>query len=206
MLHDINKVDNCNSKPLRKDNLNKIISAHLNINLIRNKFELLSVQIKASVDVLMISETKIDDSFLVGQLLIGGFCAPYSSAHLITGDINPIGSVSVELNLRNNKWLIDCSYNPHKSLIGNHLDAVSKTLDLHSSTFDKIILLPNFNTEIDEKYMQSFCDNYSLKSLIRQPICYKIFEKLICIDLVLTNMPCSFQNTCVIKEGCLIFI
>ena len=150
MLHDINKVDNCNSKPLRKDDLNKIISAHLNINLIRNKFELLSVQIKASVDVLMISETKIDDSFLVGQLLIGGFCAPYSSAHLITRDINPIGSVYVELNLRNNKWLIDCSYNPHKSLIGNHLDAVSKTLDLHSSTFDKIILLPNFNTEIDE--------------------------------------------------------
>ena len=150
MLHDINKVDNCNNKPLRKDNLDKIISAHLNINFIRNKFELLSVQIKGSVDVLMISETKIDDSFLVGQFLIDGFCAPYSSAHLITGDINPIGSVYVELNLRNNKWLIDCSYNPHKSLIGNHLDAVSKTLDLHSSTFDKIILLPNFNTEIDE--------------------------------------------------------
>ena len=32
-----------------------------------------------------------------------------------------------------------CSYNVHKSLIGNHLDAVSKTSDLHSSPYNKII-------------------------------------------------------------------
>ena len=80
-------------------------------------------------------------------------------------------------------------------------DEVSKTLDLHSSTYDKIILLGDFNTEIDEQHMQSFCDNYSLKSLIRQPTCYKNFGKPTCIDLILTNMPRSFQGTCVIKSG-----
>ena len=47
------------------------------INSIWNKFELLSDQIKGNVDVLMISETKIDDSFPVGQFLIEGFCTPY---------------------------------------------------------------------------------------------------------------------------------
>ena len=62
---------------MHKDNLNKLIFAHLNINSIRNKFELLSEQIKGNVDVLMISETKIDDSFPVGQFLIEGFCTPY---------------------------------------------------------------------------------------------------------------------------------
>ena len=122
-------------------------------------------------------------------------------SNLITVDISPIESFYVELNLRNNKWLINCSYNPHKSLIGNHLDAVSKTLDLHSSTYDKIILLGDFNTEIDEQHMQSFCDNYSLKSLIRQPTCYKNFGKPTYIDLILTNMPRSFQSTCVIETG-----
>ena len=69
-------------------------------------------------------------------------------------DINPginlIESFYVELNLRNNKWLINCSYNPHKSLIGNHLDEVSKILELYSSAYDKIILLGDFNTETDE--------------------------------------------------------
>ena len=150
-----------------KDNLNKLIFALLNINSIRNKFELPSEQVKGYVDVLMISETKIDDSFPVGQFLIEGFCTPYRldrnskgggillyvrediPSNLITVDISPIESFYVELNLRNNKWLINCSYNPHKSLIGNYLDAVSKTLDLHSSIYDKIILLRDFNTEID---------------------------------------------------------
>ena len=214
-------MSDCNNtlNSLRKDNLNKLIFAHLNINSIRNKFELLSEQIKGNVDVLMISETKIDDSFPVGQFLIEGFCTPYRldrnskgggillyvrediPSNLITVDISPIESFYVELNLRNNKWLINCSYNPHKCLIGNHLDAVSKTLDLHSSTYDKIILLGDFNNEIDEQHMQSFYDNYSLKSLIRQPTCCKNFEKKTCIDLILTNMPRSFQSKCVIETG-----
>ena len=78
-------------------------------------------------------------------------------------------------------------------------DEVSKTLDLHSSTYDKIILLGDFNTEIDEQHMQSFCDNYSLKSLIRQPTCYKNFGKPTCRDLILTNMPRGFQGRYVIE-------
>ena len=42
-LHDINKVSDCNNtlNSLRKDNLNKLIFAHLNINSIRNQFELI---------------------------------------------------------------------------------------------------------------------------------------------------------------------
>ena len=135
---------------------------------IPNKFDLFSEQIKGTIDVLKISETKIDYSFPIGQFLIEGFCTPYRldrnskgggvllyvrediPSNLITVDINQIENFYVELNLRNNKWLINCSYNPHKSLIGNDLDAVSKTLDLYSSAYDKIILLGDFNTEIHE--------------------------------------------------------
>ena len=39
--------------------------------------------------------------------------------------------------------------------------------------------------------MKSFCNKFSLKSLIRQPICYKNLEKPTCKGLVLTNMPRS---------------
>ena len=49
--------------------------------------------------------------------------------------------------------------------------------------------------------MQSFCGNYSLKSLIRQVTFYKNFEKRTFIDLILTNMLCSFRSTCVIETG-----
>ena len=43
--------------------------------------------------------------------------------------------------------------------------------------------------------MKSSYDNYSLKSLIKQPTYYKNSEKQTCIDLILTNMPRSFQST-----------
>ena len=43
----------------------KIKIAHININSIRNKLDLLSDQVKGNVDILMISETKIDESFPV---------------------------------------------------------------------------------------------------------------------------------------------
>ena len=51
VLHDINKVSDCNNtlESLRKDNLIKLIFAHLGINSIRNKFELLLEQIKGNV-------------------------------------------------------------------------------------------------------------------------------------------------------------
>ena len=50
-------------KSLRTSNPDKLVFAHLNINSIRNKFEMLSDQIKGNIDVLLVSETKIDDSW-----------------------------------------------------------------------------------------------------------------------------------------------
>ena len=49
--------------------------------------------------------------------------------------------------------------------------------------------------------MQSFCESYNLKSLIKQPTCYKNPDKPTCIDLILTNVPRIFQSTCVIQTG-----
>ena len=56
-------------KSLRTSNPDKLVLVHLNINSIRNKFEMLSDQIKGNIDVLLVSETKIDDSFTIGNFL-----------------------------------------------------------------------------------------------------------------------------------------
>ena len=64
-------------KSLSCNDLNKLVFGHLNVNSIRNKFEFLSEQVKSNVDVLMVSETKIDISFLVGNFLICGFSPLY---------------------------------------------------------------------------------------------------------------------------------
>ena len=48
---------------LRRKNLNRVMLAQFNINSIRNKFDLLAEGIKGRVDALMISETKIGETF-----------------------------------------------------------------------------------------------------------------------------------------------
>ena len=49
---------------------------HLNINSIRNKFDFLVDKIKGNVNMMMISETKLDNTFPNGQFLIDGFNEP----------------------------------------------------------------------------------------------------------------------------------
>ena len=49
--------------------------------------------------------------------------------------------------------------------------------------------------------MKSFCNNYSLKTLLRQPICYKKFEKPTSMDLILPNTTDSFQTLFVIEKA-----
>ena len=49
--------------------------------------------------------------------------------------------------------------------------------------------------------MSSFCDTFDLTSLINEPTCYKNPDDSSCIDLILTNNPLSFQNSCVVETG-----
>ena len=154
-------------KSSRCNNLKKLVLAYLNINFIRNKFELLSEQVRCNVAVLMFSKTKIDDSFPIGSFLIHGFSPPYRldchskcggiilyirediPSNLLATDKEPIESVYVELNLRNEKYLINCSYNPHKTMIKNHLASLSHFLILHSSKYKRMLILGYFSVGID---------------------------------------------------------
>ena len=56
---------------------NRLICPHLNINSVWNKFDLLSDIIKNNIDILMISETKLDSSFPNGQFQIHGYSEPW---------------------------------------------------------------------------------------------------------------------------------
>ena len=70
-------MNNIHLKSIRIRNLNKIVKGHLNINSLRNKFDFLVTQVKGYIDILMISETKLDESFPIGQFLIDGYSVPF---------------------------------------------------------------------------------------------------------------------------------
>ena len=57
--------------------MNRLVTGHLNINSLRNKFDSLTLLVKNSLDVFMISETKLDETFPEGQFLMNGFPPPY---------------------------------------------------------------------------------------------------------------------------------
>ena len=63
---------------IRKENQNRIIIAHLSINSVRNKFEMLKEVVGNKIDILLISETKLDDTFPLNQFILEGFTPPYS--------------------------------------------------------------------------------------------------------------------------------
>ena len=58
---------------LRIENTNKLVIGHLNINSLRNKFESLKCIIKDKLDILILSETKLDDTFPKNQFLLDGY-------------------------------------------------------------------------------------------------------------------------------------
>ena len=108
-------------RTIPKDNLNKLIFTHLNINSIRNKFDSLADIIKEDIDILMISETKVDDSFPCDQFFLDSFGTPFRlgrhrngggimlfiridiPAKVVSTDDRPNESFYVELNFRKKK-------------------------------------------------------------------------------------------------------
>ena len=58
---------------LKNDALNDIIIVHLNINSIRNKLEMLKEVVVNKIDILVISETKLDNTFSLNQFILEGF-------------------------------------------------------------------------------------------------------------------------------------
>ena len=137
------------------------------------------------------------------MILKGGGIMLYIRAgvpcNLLAFEDKPIESLFIEFNLQNTKILVNCSYNPHKSEIKNYLTALRNSLDLYSSKYEKILILGDFNVEIQEANMKLFCENYNLKSLIKQPTCYKNPNK------PTTNVPRMFQSTCVLETGLSLF-
>ena len=119
----------------------------------------------------------------------------------------PVGfkSFCIELNLRKKKWLLFCIYNPHNRFIKHHLKELGKAIEFYSKTYENIITMGDFNAEISEPNLASFCTFYNFKSLINKPTCYVNPDNPSCIDLILTNCPNYFHNSSTFETGLLHF-
>ena len=94
------------------------------------------------------------------------------------------------------------TYNLHKDMIRGHLNSMGNKLNELYVKYENIILIGDFNSEMNEDAMNVFCATYNLNfNLVKEPICFKNVDNPSCIDLILTNKPLYFQMTTVIETG-----
>ena len=102
-------------------------------------------------DILMLSEKKLDSTFPSIQFLINDFSVPYRLDQNSKGGaillyvrdkiiVLPLNRYSLplhieilffELNLRNPKWLVCCSYYTHKNLIKDYLRVLTEGIQFY---------------------------------------------------------------------------
>ena len=64
-----------------------------------------------------------------------------------------------------------------------------------------MLILGDFNVGIHDPHMKSFCETYDLTNLIKQQTCYNNPDNPTCTDLIVTNVPRTFQSICIIETG-----
>ena len=111
---------------IKLSNINRLVIGHLNINSLRNKFESLKMLIMGNIDILVITESKLDETFPTQQFSIEGYFLPYRVDRNSSGggifiyvreDIpcrelttlshnSNMEGIFLEINLRKTKWLV----------------------------------------------------------------------------------------------------
>ena len=112
-----------------------------------------------------------------------------ASKHTLPDDIE---GMFIETNLRKAKWLILGTYHPPNQADDYFFKAVGNALDQYLKTYEKFLLLGNFNAEDTEAILSEFLEQYEAKNINKNP------DKPTCIDLFLTNSLHSSKNTMMI--------
>ena len=172
------------------------------------------------IEILILTETKLDETFLTSQFLMDGFSKPYrfdrnkhgGGVMIYIRDTIPskilekhscpnnIECLFIELNFRKCKWLLCGMYHPPSQNDEYYFNYLGKVLDTYSD-YEKVLLVGHFNTEITEHYIESFFYEHELINLVKEKTCFKNMQNPSFIDLLLTNNSYPFKQTTTVCAG-----
>ena len=211
-------------REIRVKNVNKVVIGTLNINSFASKFEQLREIIGRTIDILTIQETKLDPSFPLEQFTLEGYFKPYRldrnrygggvliyvredipskllNKHNFTKNVE---GMFIEINLRKTKLLFFGGYRSDHQVYGlskeDYLDQIIFAMDKYSN-YDKVLIAGDLNIDVEEDILEDFLFEQNMKNLVKEKTCFKSMENPSCIDLFLTNVSQSFQNTTTIATG-----
>ena len=90
----------------------------------------------------------------------------------------------MEIRIRNSIWLLCCSYNPSKLQIASHIQEISNGTDAYCKKYENMLIMGDFNVDVKEASLHLFCNQYKLKSLNKDPTCYKNIDIPSCKELL----------------------
>ena len=192
-------------KNYKLENPKNITISHLKVNSLRNKFISIEDLRKSKLDIFLVSESKIDPSFLNQQFSIDGYkiyrrnknsfregLIFYVNENIPSRELTAeqIDSnfeiIFLEITMRTRKWLIIGLYKPPNQKEEYFFKNLGVVFNNYLSKYEHIILLGDFNLTTSNKYLADFMTLFNLESFINTPTCFQS-EKPRCIDLILTN-------------------
>ena len=195
-----------------------------NINSIRNKHEYIrDLRQRNLVDILFLSETKIDASFPDAQFLIDNFTmwradrnkfgrgvmvyirSELAAHRKIQYEFREIESVGVEVTSGNEKCFFGGVYKP-PSMSNEHVYAdFGQTVDKIISKYDKYIFIGDFNYDMlnceKSAMLRDICDIFNMKNIVIKATCFTKMAKATLLDLILTCQECDFKKVCNFGTG-----
>ena len=192
----------------KKKHYDKLIFAHLNVNSIRYKMQEVAM-ILQSVDILGLTETKLDSSFPTSQFKIENFviyrndrnchgggvmffennAIPSRIRNDLCSAITQVESLVLEIIIKSEKIFVILLYKPPKANDSSLASVISETLDkcmLESKCF-YIIGDFNINLCLHPNALSDIFDCYNLTNVIKEPTCFKSVSNPTLIDPIVTN-------------------
>ena len=159
-------------------------------------------------DILIIAETKIDETFPTNQFLIDGYMPPLRAdrnrhgggllIHIKEGvpakEVSTSGLISkeieikvVEINLHKIKWLLIGIYRPPSQSEKFFFEEISKNMEHYFTNYENFLVVGDFNLGEENSTLKDFMNSCHLENVVKKPTCFKS-DSPTCIDLILTEV------------------
>lgn len=207
------------------NNIRNLKFCHININSVRHKFgPIQDVLNNNMVDVMLIQETKLDDSFPLAQFNVDGYTL-YREDHksnscgimahirndipqrrlkdfeIKTNELGRYESMAIEINLNREKWLIISVYKQPQVSNDMFVNCIEKTINL-CRQYNNFIIIGDMNINMlgEGNVLECVLHTQGLTNLVKEPTCFKSKNPTL-LDLVVTNVPKRFQNVTCFDSG-----